>query len=118
MNILVADDDQTMRELLDVALTQEEYQVQQTGNGTQTVEAIKKDRFDLVIMDYEMPDMTGMEVIQNLTDNEIELPPIIMLSAKGTVDVVRGCMGAGAKDFLVKPFTVPGLLERVNRQLK
>ncbi len=118
MNILVVDDDETMRSLLDSALSQEGHQVRQVGGGKNAYEEIGKFEFDLVIMDYDMPDMTGLETIRRLKAEIAVLPPIIIVTAKGSPELVKKCIEAGAKDFIVKPFTVPGLLGRIERYAK
>ena len=117
MNILVVDDDETMRSLLDAALCREGFQVQEANCGKKAYEEISKFKFDLVVMDYDMPDMTGLETIQRLKAENVTLPPIVILSAKGSTDLVKQFVEAGARDFLVKPFTVPQLLERINRMI-
>ncbi len=117
MNILVVDDDETMRALLDAALCREGFEVQQADCGKKAFEEIGKFKFDLVIMDHEMPDMTGLETMLRLKAENIALPPTIILSAKGSPDLVKQFIEAGAKDFMVKPFTVPILLDRINRMI-
>lgn len=115
MNILVVDDDETMRTLLDSALCREGFEVLQADGGKKAFEEIKKFNFDLVVMDYDMPDMNGLETMKRLKAENVALPPIIILSAKGSPDLIRQFVEAGAKDFMVKPFTVPILLERLKR---
>ena len=118
LNILVVDDNETMRSLLDSALSQEGHQVRQVGGGKKAYEEIGKFEFDLVIMDYDMPDMIGLETIRRLKAEIAVLPPIIIVTAKGSPELVKKCIEAGAKDFIVKPFTVPGLLGRIERYAK
>ncbi len=117
MNILVVDDDETMRALLDAALSREGFEVQQADGGKKAYEEISKFKFDMVVMDHEMPDMTGLDTMLRLKAENVELPPIIILSAKGSPDLVKQFIEAGAKDFMVKPFTVPILLDRINRMI-
>ncbi len=115
LNILVVDDDETMRALLDAALCREGFQVQQASSGKKAYEEISKFKFDMVVMDYDMPDMTGLDTMLRLKAENITLPPTLILSAKGSPDLVKQFIDAGAKDFMVKPFTVPILLDRINR---
>ena len=117
MNILVVDDDETMRALLDAALCREGFEVQQADGGKKAYEEIRKFKFDLVIMDYEMPDMSGLDTMLTLKAENVPLPPTIILSAKGSPDLVKQFIEAGAKDFMVKPFTVSILLDRINRMI-
>ena len=69
-------------------------------------------------MDYDMPDMTGLETIRRLKAEIAVLPPIIIVTAKGSPELVKKCIEAGTKDFIVKPFTVPGLLGSIERYAK
>ncbi len=117
MNILVVDDDETMRSLLDTALCREGFEVQQADGGIKAFEEISKFKFDLAIMDYEMPDMTGLETILKLKAENVELPPIIILSGKGSPDLVKQIIEEGARDFMVKPFIIQNILDRINRMI-
>ena len=117
MNILVVDDDETMRELLDAALSREGFEVQQADGGKKAYEEICKFKFDMVVMDYAMPDMNGLDTMLRLQAENVALPPTVILSAKGSPDLIRQFIEVGAKDFMVKPFTVPQLLDRINRMI-
>ena len=117
MNILVVDDDETMRSFLDTALCREGFEVQQADGGKKAYEEISKFKFDLVIMDHEMPDMTGLDTMLTLKAENVDLPPTIILSAKGSPDLVKQFIEAGARDFMVKPLTISILLDRINRMV-
>jgi DNA-binding response OmpR family regulator len=112
-NILVADKDETMMQLLDVSLQRINHSVKMANNGEEVLELIRGEKFDLVIVDYSMTGMGAMEILQNLTENEDEIPQIMILSAKSTPDSIRECVMAGAKDYVVKPFNLPVLIERI-----
>jgi DNA-binding response OmpR family regulator len=112
-NILVADKDETMKQLLDVSLQRINHAVKMADNGEEVLELIRGEKFDLVIVDYSMTGMGAMEILQNLTDNGDEIPQIMILSAKSTPDSIRECVEAGARDYVVKPFNLPVLIERI-----
>tara|TARA_B100000315_G_C14034457_1_gene344684 strand:- start:9 stop:386 length:378 start_codon:yes stop_codon:yes gene_type:complete len=112
-NILVAAKDETMRQLLDVSLQRINHAVKMADNGEEVLELIRGEKFDLVIVDYSMTGMGAMEILQNLTDNGDEIPQIMILSAKSTPDSIRECVEAGARDYVVKPFNLPVLIERI-----
>ncbi len=112
-NILVAAKDETMRQLLDVSLQRINHAVKMADNGEEVLELIRGEKFDLVIVDYSMTGMGAMEILQNLTDNGDEIPQIMILSAKSTPDSIRECAEAGARDYVVKPFNLPVLIERI-----
>ena len=112
-NILVAAKDETMRQLLDVSLQRINHAVKMADNGEEVLELIRGEKFDLVIVDYSMTGMGAMEILQNLTDNGDEIPQIMILSAKSTPDSIRECVEAGARDYVVKHFNLPVLIERI-----
>jgi DNA-binding response OmpR family regulator len=117
-NILVADKDETMRGLMDVSLTRIGHTIRLSDSGEKTLELIREEKFDLAIIDYTMSDMGAMDILQSLTENDDEIPQMMILSAKSTADTIRECIEAGAKDYVVKPFNLPVLIERIEILLK
>ncbi len=117
-NILVADKDETMRELLNVSLTRIGHEVQLSETGARTLDMIRMENFDLAIVDYTMPDMGALDILQSLTENGDDIPQMMILSAKSTADTIRECIEAGARDYVVKPFNLPVLIERIEILLK
>jgi two-component system response regulator ResD len=114
--ILIVDDEFQMRHLLKLYLLRENYQVEEAEHGQEAIEKLKMNDYDLMILDVMMPMMDGWQTIEHarkLTDI-----PIIMLTAKGTIeDKVTG-LSAGADDYLVKPFDEAELLVRVKALLR
>jgi two-component system, OmpR family, response regulator ResD len=114
--ILIADDEREMRLLLRIYLQQENYLIEEASHGKEAYEKILNDNFDLLILDVMMPQMDGWETIEQV--RKISDIPIIMLTAKGTVqDKVIG-FSAGADDYVVKPFDETELLVRVKALLR
>ena len=106
--ILIVDDEFEMRQLLKIYLRQDNYQVDEAENGQEAYEKIKKNDYDLMILDVMMPIMDGWQTIEQVRKNSDI--PIIMLTAKGTTqDKVTG-FSTGADDYLVKPFDEAELL--------
>ncbi|HBK81421.1 MAG TPA: hypothetical protein DDZ83_17435 [Nitrospinae bacterium] len=114
-NILVADKDETMRELLDVSLRRTNHDVKMADNGEKTLDMIREESFDLVIIDYSL---SALEILQRLRENDDEIPHFMILSAKSTPDSIRECVEAGAKDYVVKPFNLPVLIKRIELLLQ
>ena len=114
-NILVADKDETMRELLDVSLRRTNHDVKMADNGEKTLDMIREESFDLVIIDYSL---SALEILQRLRENNDEIPHFMILSAKSTPDSIRECVEAGAKDYVVKPFNLLVLIKRIELLLQ
>jgi two-component system, OmpR family, response regulator ResD len=116
MKILVVDDEFEMRQLLRIFLRQDNYQVDEADNGQEAYEKVKKNDYDLMILDVMMPIMDGWQTIEQV--RKISEIPIIMLTAKGSIqDKVTG-LSIGADDYLVKPFEEAELLVRVKALLR
>ncbi|MDP4104776.1 MAG: response regulator transcription factor [Bacillota bacterium] len=114
--ILVVDDELEMRQLLRIYLQQENYFVEEASNGQEAYDRIIKNDYDLMILDVMMPIMDGWETIELV--RKVSNIPIILLTAKGTVqDKVTG-FNIGADDYLVKPFDEEELMVRVKALLR
>jgi len=114
--ILIVDDEFEMRQLLKIYLRQENYQVDEAENGQEAYEKMKKNNYDLMILDVMMPIMDGWQTIEQV--RKTSDIPIIMLTAKGTTqDKVIG-FSTGADDYLVKPFDEAELLVRIKALLR
>jgi len=113
MKILLIEDDDNLREVLEKRLKEEGFVVESADNGEDGLYLGKEFKYDLAIIDLGLPKVSGMEVIQTLRDKEMSYP-ILVLTARGSwQDKVMG-LDAGADDYLVKPFHFPELLARVN----
>ena len=113
MKILLVEDDENLREVLEKRLKEEGFVVETADNGEDGLYLGRELECDLAIIDLGLPRISGMEVIQTLRDEEFSYP-ILVLTARGSwQDKVMG-LDAGADDYLVKPFHFPELLARVN----
>ena len=108
-SILVVDDESAMRLLLTAILEEEGYLVTAAQNGKEAWELIQKRTFDLVISDYRMPQMNGLELLKLILEHGIETP-LVMLTAYGTVEDAVQAMKMGAADYLNKPLQSPDAL--------
>jgi two-component system response regulator MprA len=117
MRILVADDEQALRDVLGRALSSEGYEVAFARDGGETLLAVERGELDAAVLDVMMPPPDGLEVCRRLraADNTL---PILMLTARREVsDRVAG-LDAGADDYLPKPFALDELLARLRALLR
>ena len=117
--ILVVDDEEDILELLKYNLSREGYQVSCTTSGEKTLNLVKTETPDLILLDLMLPGMDGLEVARRLKDNPTtKKVPIVMLTAKGEeADIVTG-LELGADDYITKPFSPRILLARVRAVLR
>src|SRR5207248_1942614 len=117
--ILVVDDNASNRDVLARRLSREGHQVTTADDGPAALDLVTARRFDLVLLDLIMPEMSGFEVLQRLKAAEAtrELP-VIVISALDELDSVVRCIEAGAEDYLTKPFNPVLLRARINASLE
>ena len=116
--ILIVDDEEDIRELVELNLAQEGYKVLSCETGEQALETAAYKLPDLIILDLMLPGIDGLEVCKKLKSNiKTENIPIVMLTAKGEeTDIVTG-LELGADDYVTKPFRGKVLVARVRRIL-
>lgn len=115
-NILVVDDDASIRMLIADELTDQGHTVTQAASGEEAVRLLETERFDLILLDIMMGGMDGMEVCRRVRD-QVECP-ILFLSAKDSVKDITQGLGLGADDYLTKPFELEVLAARVQAHLR
>ncbi len=117
--ILAVDDEPAVGEMLRFILEQEGFQADIVEDASQAISQIRKTRPDLILLDWMMPGMSGIELAGRLkSDSDTESIPIIMLTAKGEEgDKVRG-LDIGAEDYVTKPFSARELLARIRTILR
>jgi len=112
--ILIIDDDPDIRDVLNITLSQEDYEVIEAPDGLEGLKLAQTKNPDLVIVDFKMPKMDGRQVCQQLKkDILLSHMPIIMLTGKGEVADKVGGLNAGADDYIVKPFEPQELIARI-----
>jgi len=112
--ILVVDDMATNRILLKQVLVRPEYEVFEAENGVQALEVLRRESVDLVLLDFMMPEMDGVETCARIRGElGLSLLPIIMLTTLDSPDHVALALGNGADDYLTKPFNAIELKARV-----
>ena len=110
--ILVVEDEERLARLISRVLREEGYAVETTGDGRTGLSRALSEDFDLLILDWMLPDRSGLQIVRGLRAAEIGVP-VLMLTARDQIeDRVEG-LDAGADDYLSKPFAFPELLARV-----
>ena len=114
--ILIVDDDPQIRRVMRVTLTGQEYEVDDAKDGEATLEKLRAQRFDLVLLDMNMPGMTGLETCRAIrAQSEIA---IIMLTVRDSEEDKVEALDAGADDYVTKPYNAPELLARIRAALR
>ena len=116
-NILVVDDDRSMREFLDILLTGEGYNVSLAESGEKGCKILEEKSFDLVITDIRMRDINGIDVLKKAKEIDPDML-VVMISAFATADTAVEAMKEGAYDFIPKPFKVKDFKQIVKDTLK
>jgi len=117
--ILVVDDFQFARRIcLNVLKEIGLKNITEVSSGATALSALAKDSFDLIITDFNMPGMNGLELVKKIrADEDLKLIPIIMITSEGSKGVMLEATEAGVNAFLNKPFTKDDLSEKLERLL-
>lgn len=115
--ILIVDDDDEIRDLLDFDIAQSGYITDTAKNGLEGLNKVLNNSYDLVLLDVMMPKMNGFEVCKNIRQAKLAIP-ILMLTAKGTIEDKTDGFDSGADDYIVKPFDIKEVLLRIRVLLR
>src|ERR671911_440944 len=116
-SILVVDDEKSQREILEMILTEEGYEVTTASSGEAAIKFAKDRRFDLALTDLKMTGMDGIELLQHLLAFDSSII-VILLTAHGSIESAKEALRRGAFDYLEKPYDKTALLETINRALQ
>ncbi len=115
--ILVADDERPMAKALELKLTKEGFEVKTVGNGREALDAMKAEKFDLLLLDLMMPRVDGFAVLAELKDRKDHTPVIVSSNLSQEEDIKR-VKELGAKDYFVKSDTpISRVVDHVNKVL-
>ena len=120
MKILVADDSSTMRRIILNCLRKAGYdQFVEAADGKEGLAQLKAESIDLVITDWNMPNMSGLQFLQEIRSSEpFAKLPVIMVTTQSVSDDIKQAVQAGVNGYILKPFTPDAIKERVEAVLK
>ena len=106
--ILIVDNDEGLVHFLSRLFTKQGHEVASSSDGMSSLELLKSDTFDLILLDYKMPGLNGLETLAEIKRKLIKTPVIVM-TAYGTTETAIEAIKLGAYDYLLKPFDTKGL---------
>jgi len=113
-SILIVEDEDSQRSLLSGLLRKEGYIIGEAGTGADALEVFKKDIFELVLLDYKLPDADGLTLLKKFKEINPEVE-IIMVTAFGSIENAVGALKAGATEYLTKPIDLDDLLFKIKK---
>ncbi|HMK35343.1 MAG TPA: response regulator [Desulfomonilaceae bacterium] len=110
--VLIVDDEERFRHTMCKLLTVEGFEASTAGSGPQGLEELRQRPYDVVILDVRMPEMTGVQVLAEIRkiDPQIE---VIIMTGYASVDTAKEIMKIGAYDYLLKPYAIHELIEKI-----
>jgi len=114
--VAVVDDDRMIREMLELGLSREGYEVRSASDGVAALDLVRRFDPEVIVLDIMMPKIDGIALLPKL--REITQAPIVMLTARGGTDDKVQSLSAGADDYLVKPFVFEELIARLQAKLR
>ena len=115
--LLLVDDEDNLRSMLEAALRHSGFEVHPAANGRAALEAVGEVQPDLIVLDVMLPDLDGFAVCQRLRSEGNRTPVLFLTARDGTEDKVRG-LTLGGDDYLIKPFSLDELVARINAVLR
>lgn len=115
IKILIVDDQQVMRSLMRYTLEQIGFvKMEQARSGVEALELLRNDRFNLIICDFNMPEMDGLQLLKEVrSDANLKKTAFIMLSGRADRELVVKAAQAGVNNYVSKPFTVETLKQKI-----
>lgn len=120
MKILVVDDFSTMRRILKNILKQIGFSnIDEAEDGNNALVKLKQDKYDMVVSDWNMPNMTGLDLLKAIrADDVITKTPVLMVTAEAKKENVLEAIQAGVNNYIVKPFTADTLKEKIEKMFE
>ncbi len=119
--MLVVDDSAVMRKIISRSYREAGYsgEIVEAEDGKDALEKFQKDKFDLIICDWIMPNMSGLEFVKRVRASEFgRRIPILMITSQGTLGKMEEALKAGVDEYIVKPFTSADLKQKLDKILK
>lgn len=117
MKVLVVDDFATMRRIVKNVLRQIGFtNISEADDGKAALKVLKEEKFDLILCDWNMPEMSGLEVLKQMkSDDELKKIPFVMVTAEAQKDHIIEAVKAGVNSYIVKPFTAETIGEKLKK---
>jgi len=117
INVLVVDDEAVLAEMVSMALRYEGWNIATAGDGSSALESARSQRPDVVVLDVMLPDMSGLDVLRKLREQNPQLP-VLLLTAKDAVEDRIAGLTAGGDDYVTKPFSLEEVVLRLRALLR
>jgi two-component system, OmpR family, response regulator len=117
INVLVVDDEAVLAEMVSMALRYEGWNISTAGDGSSAIATARAQRPDVVVLDVMLPDMSGLEVLHKLREENPQLP-VLLLTAKDAVEDRIAGLTAGGDDYVTKPFSIEEVVLRLRALLR
>lgn len=119
MRALVVDDSSAMRRIQQRALEQAGWEVQSAAHGGQALEILAEHPVDLVLTDWHMPEVDGLELVRRIrADERLRGLRVVVVTSDAVLNSISQALDAGADDFVMKPFTADALIERLSEVMR
>jgi two-component system chemotaxis response regulator CheY len=117
MEVLIVDDASAMRRIVRSLFKELGFKnMREAGNGQLALEALKKKKADFVVADWNMPVMTGIDLLKAIrADDELKNTPVLMITAEAKQENIIAAVQAGVSNFIVKPFNAQTLQDKLNK---
>ncbi|PPA72265.1 response regulator transcription factor [Jeotgalibacillus proteolyticus] len=115
--ILVVEDEEKIARVLELELEYEGYLVKKAMSGYEALEKYRSEKWDLILLDIMLPEMSGVEILRRIRSDDREVP-VILLTAKDSVEDKVSGLDLGANDYVTKPFQIEELLARIRAALR
>ena len=117
--VLIVEDEEHIRNILEYNLRLDGFDVHMAEDGPTGLELARNKKFKVILLDWMMPEMSGLEVLSELKrDNRTEDVPVFMLTAKGMMGDIDRAFSAGADDYITKPFSAKELGSIIKQKLE
>jgi two-component system, OmpR family, response regulator len=117
INVLVVDDEAVLAEMVSMALRYEGWNISTASDGSSAIAAARSQRPDVVVLDVMLPDMSGLDVLHKLREENPQLP-VLLLTAKDAVEDRIAGLTAGGDDYVTKPFSIEEVVLRLRALLR
>ena len=115
--VMIVEDDESIREMMHITLSQAGYAVASAASGESALDMLKRIKVDLVLLDVHMPRMSGLDVLNAMARMGRRKPPVLMVTANRQANTVAEAVRLGCVGYMAKPFAPADLLGRVSRAL-